>query len=200
MHTSTSLSIKVVHAPDPRLKIKTKPVKKINNSLLATLKDMIKLTKTFQDPEGVGLAATQVGLDGCFFVARLHDSKQVPPSEPGQRKKRWDKYGKDFLAIINPKIFFLSKATKTYFEGCLSIPTIWGQVKRHTSLKVSYQDISGQQITKTLKGIPAWIFQHEVDHLEGMLFTERVLQQKGKFYKFTGKDKTGTDMFEEMTL
>ena len=211
MHTSTSLSIKVIHAPDERLRIKTKPVKKITPVLLQTLKEMVRLTQTFSDPEGVGLAATQVGLEESFFVARLdssssarrarlHGSKQIPPSKPGQRKKRWQEYGKEFMAVINPKIITTSKATKTYFEGCLSVPTIWGEVKRHISIKVSYLDITGQNFTKTLKGIPAWIFQHEVDHLNGILFTQRVLQQKGKFYKFTGKDKTGTDMFEEMTL
>ena len=51
-----------------------------------------------------------------------------------------------------------------------------------------------------MKGIPAWIFQHEVDHLNGILFSDRVLEQKGKFYKYTGKDKTGADTFQEITI
>lgn len=192
--------MQVVKAPDSRLKIQTKPVKKITPAVLQTLRQMIKLTKTFKDPEGVGLAANQIGLDKCFFVARLHDSEKIPPSEPSERRERWANYNSEFVSIINPKILSYSKATKAYFEGCLSVPTIWGQVKRHISIKVSYQDTSGKQFIKTLKGIPAWIFQHEVDHLEGMLFTERVLQQKGKFYKFKGKDKTGTDIFDEITI
>lgn len=190
----------VVKAPDPKLKIQTRSVKKVTAGLLQTLKDMIKLTKTFKDPEGVGLAATQIGLDEAFFVARLHDSKKTPPSNPTQRATRWKGYRKDFTSLINPKILSYSKRTKPYFEGCLSIPTIWGQVRRHTSIKVSYQDTYGNIVTQSLKGIPAWIFQHEADHLNGILFTERVLQQKGKFYKFTGKDKTGTDIFEEITI
>ena len=192
--------MEVVKAPDVKLRVKTKPVKKIKNGLLNTLSQMVKLTKTFKDPEGVGLAATQIGLDESFFIARLHDSENIPPSEPGQRSSRWKNYNKDFVAIINPKILSASKATKTYFEGCLSVPDIWGQLKRYVGIKVSYQDISGNRITKTLKGIPAWIFQHETDHLNGVLFSDRVLQQKGKFYKFTGKDKTGTDTFEEITI
>lgn len=190
----------VVHAPDERLRVKTKPVKKITPRLLQTLKEMVKLTQTFKDPEGVGLAATQVGLEESFFVARIHDSDKIPPAKLDQRKNRWKDYGKQFMAIINPKIITRSQTTKTYFEGCLSVPDIWGEVKRHTWIKVSYQDINGEIFTKTLKAIPAWIFQHEVDHLEGMLFTQRVLEQKGKFYKFTGKDKTGTDNFEEITI
>lgn len=200
MHTSTTLSIKVVKAPDAKLRIKTKPVRKINNSLINTLSRMIKLTQTFKDPEGVGLAATQVGVDESFFVARLHESKQKPPSQPTQRKLRWANYGKQFTCVINPQILAYSKRTKTYFEGCLSVPTIWGEVKRHTNIKVSFQDVNGASITKTLTGIPAWIFQHEVDHLQGVLFSDRVLQQQGKFYKFTGQDKTGTDIFEEIAL
>lgn len=179
--------MEVVKAPDPRLRVKTKPVKKITQGLISTLNNMIKLTQKYKDPEGVGLAATQVGLDESFFVARLHDSKKIPPSEK-------------FSSYINPKILSYSKATKTYFEGCLSIPAVWGEVKRHISIKVSFQDVGGNQITKTLKNISAWIFQHEIDHLNGVLFSERILQQKGKFYKFTGKDKTGTDVYEEISL
>lgn len=192
--------LELVKAPDPRLRIKTRPVKKINTYLLAILKDMIKLTRAFKDPEGVGLAATQIGLKERFFVARLHDTEKTPPSKPGQRKNRWKGYGKEFVAVINPQIKSYSKRTKTYFEGCLSVPDIWGEVKRHIQIKVQYQNPEGKTITKSLKGIPAWIFQHEMDHLNGILFSERILQQKGKFYKFTGKDKTGTDTFEEVTL
>lgn len=199
----------VIKAPDPRLRIQTKPVKKINHALISILNDMVKLTKTFKEPEGVGLAASQIGLAERFFVARLHESKHNPPSNPtqprtitvrGQRAKRWTGYGKEFVRVINPKILSYSKRTKAYFEGCLSIPTIWGQVKRHVSIKVEYLDTGGNTITKNLTDIPAWIFQHEMDHLDGILFTERVLEQKGKFYKFKGKDKTGTDIFEEISI
>lgn len=171
--------MEVVKAPSPKLKIQTKPVKKITPALLSTLKSMIKLTKTFKNPEGVGLASTQVGLDESYFVA---------------------KKGQKFMSVINPKIISSSKKTKKYFEGCLSIPNIWGEVKRHLGIKVSYQDESGENHTILLKGTLAWIFQHEIDHLNGTLFAERVLEQKGKFYKYTGKDKTGTDMFEEVTI
>lgn len=169
----------IVKAPDPKLRVQTKPVKKINSHLHQTLKEMVKLTKTFNDPEGVGLASTQVGLNESFFVAKNNTK---------------------FMSVINPKIISSGKRTKKYFEGCLSTPNIWGEVKRFTNIKVSYQDTDGKNITVTLKGILAWIFQHEMDHLNGILFQDRVLEQKGKFYKFTGKDKTGTDTFEEITI
>lgn len=179
MDTSTKFSINIIRAPNPTLRIKTKPVKKITPALLQTLKQMIKLAKTFKDPEGVGLASTQIGLDECFFVV---------------------KNGQQFMAVINPKILSTGKRTRTYLEGCLSIPDYYGEVKRHSLIKVSCKDQVGQTITKTLKGIPAWIFQHEMDHLEGVLFPDKVLKQKGKFYKCIGKDKTGTDIFEEVML
>ena len=171
--------LSVVKAPDARLRVKTKPVKKINPALKNTLKEMVRLTKTFKDPEGVGLASTQVGLQESFFVAK--DTKR-------------------FISVINPKVITVGKRTRQYFEGCLSIPNMWGEVKRATNIKVSYQDPSGKTVTVPLKGILAWIFQHEIDHLNGTLFSDRVLEQKGKFYKFTGKDKTGTDTFQEVTI
>lgn len=173
--------MEVVKAPDQRLRIQTKLVKKFNLTLAQTLKEMVKLTKTFKDPEGVGLASTQIGLDGAFFVAK-NDNK------PG------------FLFVVNPKILSSGKKTKKYFEGCLSIPGTWGEVKRYLNIKVSYQDETGKTITKSLNGVLAWIFQHEIDHLNGKLFPDRVLEQKGKFYKYTGKDKTGTDTFEEIVI
>lgn len=175
----------VLIAPDPKLRVKTKPVKKITPVLLQTLKQMIKLTKNFKDPEGVGLASTQVGLDGQFFVA-------ANTSEVNEKEK--------FIYVINPKITWTGKKTKKYFEGCLSIPKYWGEVERFFSIKVTYQDETGKIIQRTLRGNFAWIFQHEMDHLKGSLFPDRVLEQKGKFYKNVGKDKTGADIFEEVTL
>lgn len=171
--------MQVIKAPDLRLRIQTKPVKKISPGLVQTLKEMIKLTQTYKDPEGVGLASTQVGLDESFFVA---------------------KNGTKFLSVVNPKILSTGKKTKKYFEGCLSIPGVWGEVKRHLNIKVRYQDEYGKTITKALKGVLAWIFQHEIDHLNGILFTQKVLQQKGKFYKYTGKDKAGSDTYEEISI
>lgn len=172
--------MQVVKAPDNRLRIQTKPVKKITPGLSETIKQMVKLTLSFKDPEGVGLASTQVGLTERFFVGKIA--------------------GEKLQAFINPQIHSLSKRTKLYFEGCLSIPSIWGEVKRALTVKVSYLDIHGETHTETLKGIDAWIFQHEVDHLDGILVPDRVLEQHGRFYKFTGKDKTGQDVFQEYSL
>lgn len=173
--------LEVVKAPNNKLRIKTKPVKKVNQALLNTGTEMIKITKTFEDPEGVGLASTQVGLEERFFVGKVGEKE-------------------GFKLFINPKILNFSKKTKLYFEGCLSIPDFYGEVKRSLSVDVLYINSEGKEIKETLEKVDAWIFQHEVDHLDGILFPDRVLEQKGRFFKFTGKDKTGHDVFEEVTV
>lgn len=171
----------VVRAPDNRLRIKTKPVKQVTPELLKITREMIKTTKTFEDPEGVGLASTQIGRSERFFIAKIGENES-------------------FIACFNPKIVKTYPKEKVYLEGCLSIPDFVGETKRYLSLTAEYTDEQGQRIMKRLQGTKAWIFQHEMDHLEGTLFVDHVLQQKGKMYKITGKDKTGSDIFEEVKL
>ena len=203
--------MQVLKAPNSALRVRTKPVKKITPALLQTFKDMVKLTKTYKDPEGVGLASTQIGLDRQYFVAKVGGSprtrKQAGRSDTSDVEKAIhnedtsdvDKPDK-FITVINPKITWTSKKTKKYFEGCLSVPNYWGETERYIGIKVTYMDETGKIIKANLKGVMAWIFQHEIDHLNGRLFMDRVLEQKGKFYKNVGKDKTGADIFEEVTI
>lgn len=176
----------VVKAPDARLRVKTKNVKKISTPLLQTLKEMVATTLSFQDPEGVGLASTQIGHSERYFVGMIGEVEE--------------KGANPLKAFINPQITWYSKRTKKYFEGCLSISDIWGETIRSTAIKVTYLDNKGVAHNETLKDVNAWIFQHETDHLNGILFADRVLEQKGKFYKFKGKDKAGGDIFEEITI
>lgn len=172
--------MQIVIAPDNKLRVKTKPVRKFSPRLSQIIKEMIKLTKTFIDPEGVGLASTQIGLDEQFFVAKMEEGT--------------------FKAFFNPIILRTSKVTKVYTEGCLSIPNYWGEVTRHLWVDVKYQDISGQVIKERLKGLEAHIYQHECDHLQGKLFMDHVLEQKSKLFKVLGKDKTGADIYEQVPL
>lgn len=171
--------MQIVKAPDKRLRAKAKIVKKITPELLKLGKEMIAFAKTFKDPEGVGLSTTQIGRDELFFVAKI---------------------GEDFDIFINPEIHFLSSRKKIFFEGCLSVPDYYGEVKRPIHAKVSYQNIKGEKVNQTLKGISSWIFQHETDHMNGILFIDRVIEQQGKVFKFAGKDRTGADVFEEVKI
>jgi peptide deformylase len=173
-------AMKVLFVPDNRLRVKTKPVKKIDNGLRAVIKEMVKLTLSFKDPEGVGLASTQVGNDEQYFVAKLD-------------KKR-------FKAYFNPKILEHAKETKPFFEGCLSVPNYWGEVDRYPWVKVSYLDEDGKEVKEKLTGLLAHIFQHEVDHLNGKLFVDLVLEKKTKLYKVVGKDRAGAEIYQEVSF
>ncbi len=173
-------SMEVLIAPNNKLRAQTKPVTKVTDALKNTIGEMIKLTKTFIDPEGVGLASTQVGLDGKYFVAKLKNGS--------------------FKAFFNPKILSFSKKQKKMFEGCLSIPNYWGEIFRPIAVTVSYMDLNGNQVKERLTGLEAHIFQHEVDHLSGKLFMDLVMEQQGKLYKVVGKDRAGADVFEAVPL
>ncbi len=170
----------IVIAPDQRLRVKTKLVKKVTPELLKIIEEMVNLTKTFTDPEGVGLASTQIGRDEKFFVAK--------------NKK------KDFDPVFNPQILSFGPKTKVFFEGCLSTPNYYGEVTRPTTVKVKYMDYYGNIVTKNLTGLDAWVFQHEVDHLEGKLFVDKVLEQKSKMFKVIGRDRAGGEIFEEIIM
>lgn len=175
--------MQVLRAPDESLRVKTKQVKKITPELLKIIDQMIKLTKTFVDPEGVGLASTQVGLNGQFFVAKRVNGKK-----------------EDFVAVFNPQILSFGKKTKKFFEGCLSIPNYWAEVERPTTVKVRYMDKEGNIKEEILKGVNAWIFQHEVDHLNSKLFMDLALEQQSRVFKVVGRDRAGAEIFEEIKL
>lgn len=170
----------VVQAPDQKLRVKTKFVKKITPSHLQIIKEMQKLTLTYVDPEGVGLASTQIGKDEQYFIAKKENGT--------------------FLAVFNPKILSSSKKTRLFFEGCLSIPNFFGEIIRPISVEVSYTTIDGKEVREKLIGVAAWIFQHEYDHLQGKLFMDHVMEQKARLFKVAGKDRAGADIFEEVTL
>lgn len=172
--------MQVVKAPDPRLRVQTKKVNVIKPEMRKTIEEMIKLTKTFVDPEGVGLASTQVGLDGQFFVSKMEDES--------------------FKAFFNPRILKLSKKTKLMLEGCLSIPNFWGEVNRHVWVDAEYTDIDGNTVRERMTGLMAHIYQHECDHLNGKLFMDHILEQKTKLYKVVGRDRAGSEVFEEVSL
>lgn len=172
--------MKVVTVPDNRLRIKTKPVKKVSPVLGKTFDEMIKLTLSFEDPEGVGLASTQIGEKEQYFVAKKTDGR--------------------FICCVNPKITKLSPKTKVYLEGCLSIPDVYGNVRRHQWVEVEYLDRFGVKHKERLTGILAWIFQHEVDHLGGRLFVDHVIESGSKLYQVNGRDAAGGEILEEIKL
>lgn len=188
---------KIITAPDPILSQITKPVSKVDKNITRIIEEMKKALEEARDPEGVGLAAPQIGESLRIFIAR--------PDLKGK-----------IMVFINPVIVksdelrVMSKPKKkkpithnskpkTKLEGCLSLKDIWGTVLRSPKLTLSYMDESGKTHKKEFKNFLGTIIQHETDHLNGILFPKRVLEQKGKLYK-SSKDEKGEDVFEELEL
>ncbi len=137
---------------------------------------MEKILVVQNDPPGVGLAANQVGLDQSIFIIRSTlKSKTKVFINPKILKTVFDK---DSLYQKKPK-----GRKKVKLEGCLSIPRIWGPVKRSERIFLHYQDLTGKEHLKWFTGFEAIIIQHEVDHLNGIVFTQRAVEQKGQLFR-----------------
>jgi len=117
-----------------------------------------RMLATVQHVEGVGIAAVQVGIGRRVVLVQ-----------------RFDREGEPFQALLNPEFLDLSADTAPGWEGCLSIPAGHGQVERATSVTVQYDTPDGRQQVETVEGFTAVILQHELDHLDGVLFTDRTV-------------------------
>ena len=155
---------KIVTFPDPVLKRKARPVTKFDKELHTLLDDMVE---TMRDAPGVGLAAPQIGLSDRILVIEYHEKEEDEEFEDAP-KKVW--------RIINPEIVKVSEETLMGVEGCLSIPGLLGEVERHAELQVKALNKHGKPVKIKAKGWLARIFQHEIDHLNGILFTERAVR------------------------
>jgi peptide deformylase len=186
--------IKIVTAPNPVLFSKAKPISKVNSSVLSVVNQMKKALLKTTDPKGVGLAAPQIGKSLRIFIAKPTDDSEISVfinPEIIQRSSERD-------YIKRPKKKSGKKNSKK-LEGCLSIPTIWGPVLRNSSITLSYLDEKGKQHEQKFSNFLATIVQHEMDHLEGVLFPKRVLEQKGILYK-SHKNEKNEDEFEEIEI
>lgn len=169
--------MKIVTLPNPILTQKAKKVGVFDKKLRKIVADMIETLHATVDPVGVGLAAPQVGLPLQLFLMR-----PTPKSKTE--------------VFINPVISNLVEkktnpndertTSNEQLEGCLSIPLLWGPVKRAHELTLDWVDITGKPQQKVFKGFKATIIQHEVDHLHGILFTKHVLGQGNPLYEERG--------------
>jgi peptide deformylase len=148
----------IIYANDPRLRQKAKQVKQFGPALKSLADDMLE---TLHASHGVGLAAPQIGLLQRIFVAYLPEDEEDPQS------------GKPYV-LINPKIVKASRDEVEGEEGCLSIPTWYGVVSRPDWVIVRAQDANGKSIRAKAEGYLARVFLHEMDHLDGILFVDRV--------------------------
>lgn len=172
---------KIVGVNNPGLREKSKPAKKIDKKVLSLIKDLKDTLEAQTDPEGVGLAAPQIGKNLRVFVVKYQSKPEV---------------------FINPKILSTSvfipktasKKRKKIMEGCLSLPHYYGLLKRPQKVKIKYIAENGKQVTKTFEGFKAQIIQHEVDHLNGRLFVDKLIEQKKPLYELIG------DQWQEVEL
>jgi len=151
----TTPELRIVFYPDPALRRVAEPVPAVNDEVRGIARRMIEL---MHEARGVGLAAPQVGLGWRLFVAN-------PTGEPG-----------DDRVFINPVLSEPSRQTEAHEEGCLSIPEVRGQITRPRAITITATDLSGQRFCLTSDELPARIWQHENDHLDGVLILDKMLR------------------------
>ena len=149
----------ILTIPDPILRQVSKPVTLVNTEVKNLMNDMLE---TMYAAPGIGLAAVQVGVLKRIIVIDL--------SKDGEKK--------DPLFIINPEITFKSDELISYEEGCLSIPNQFAEVKRPSSCKVNFLDYDGKKKEINADGLLATCIQHEIDHLNGVLFIDHLSKLK----------------------
>jgi peptide deformylase len=170
--------VEILTLPSPILRKKAKKIDKIDKKTEATIKKMIRALKA-SEIEGLAIAAPQIGESIRLIVVRVREQR--------------DKDGKiiqkeiPLTAYINPEITKFSKEKCVLEEGCLSCPNYYGPVERPAKIKFEATTIEGKKIKRSTAGILAKIIQHEVDHLDGILFIDRVTD-KSKLRKVELKD------------
>ena len=174
---------KIVDTKNPGLRKVSKPIKNIDKKILRLAKDLKDTLEAQKDPEGVGLAAPQIGRNVRMFAM---------------------KYTGDILVVINPEIISLDKKSEQptitttekepVMEGCLSIIDYYGPLKRPQKLTLKYQNLEGEKVTHKFTGFPAQIVQHEVDHLDGILFVDKLIEQKESLFQLINDDWEKVDL------
>src|SRR5215468_635377 len=149
----------ILIVPDPRLKKVSKPVDRVDDELRALMDDMLE---TMYAAPGIGLAAIQVGVPKRVIVMDI-----ARPEEP-----------KEPRYFVNPEILWASEETAPYEEGCLSVPEIYDEVERPAQVKIRYLNYQGEQVEEDAEGLFAVCIQHEMDHLEGVLFIDHLSRLK----------------------
>jgi len=163
----------ILTLPDPVLRKKAKPVARIDAELRRLMDDMLA---TMYDAPGIGLAAPQVGVLRRLIV--MDPAKDEAPKSP--------------LVMVNPEILERSEEMRTHEEGCLSIPDFTAEIERPARTRVSYIDREGKKREAELEGIWSTLVQHEIDHLNGVLFIDYLSRLKRDMVvrKFTKQKRT----------
>jgi len=149
----------ILIAPDPRLKAVSAAVETVDSAVRRLAEDMIE---SMYAANGIGLAAVQVGVPRRILVMDL--AKKGGEKEP--------------KIYVNPRILWSSDEMAVCEEGCLSVPDIWEEVERPAQIRAEYLDAEGNRVTLEAEGLLATCLQHEMDHLEGVLFVDHISRLK----------------------
>ena len=159
----------IIEVPDPLLRSTSAPVERIDSDLKRLVKDMFD---TMYEAPGIGLAAVQVAVPRRLLVIDLQDPDPVPEGEEeGPPVKRPH-------VFINPEIVYRSDARKSYNEGCLSIPEQYAEIERPDIVRARWLDVDGKEQEGQFDGLMSVCLQHEVDHLNGVLFIDHLSRLK----------------------
>ena len=144
----------------------------VDNITEPGIKELIHdMSETMIDYKGIGLAAPQVHISKQIIIFRMIEDQEKESNEI------------KITALINPRIIKTSEETDNQWEGCLSIPGMLGLVKRHSNISYEGFDMSGNKIQQNAEGLHARIVQHECDHLNGIVFTHRLVDKKAYGYE-----------------
>ena len=180
--------LKIFTFPDQILAKKAKPIERVEKTYFKLADDMLE---TMYEAPGIGLAANQVGLleriivvDTDYILEEIPENEKLPEASEvivvdGERQII---SGRKPIILINPEIIY-KEGLFTMKEGCLSVPEYTAEVQRADKIKVQYQDIDGVQKTFAAEGLLSVCLQHEMDHLDGTLFIDRLNQLKKEFAK-----------------
>ncbi|KAE8021527.1 hypothetical protein FH972_007410 [Carpinus fangiana] len=150
--------LRIVEYPDPILRAKNKRIDSFDDNLKKLVDEMFDV---MYKTDGIGLSAPQVGINVQLMVFN-------PVGERGEGEE---------IVLVNPRVNRYSKKMVLFNEGCLSFPQIYADVERPESVKIDARDVKGARFTVSLSGLPARIFQHEFDHLQGTLFFDRMTDE-----------------------
>ena len=169
----------ILEVPDPRLKTVSTPVESFDEELRTLVADMFE---TMYAAHGIGLAAIQVGIPKRVLVIDLQpedeDAEPEECTEHGGHSHTHRPLKREPRVFVNPEILDPAEDLNIYQEGCLSVPEIYADVDRPARCRVRWQDLDGQFHEEEMEGLMATCIQHEMDHLEGVLFIDHLSRLK----------------------
>jgi peptide deformylase len=166
----------IIALPNPTLRTKSAKIYEVNNDIKNLVKDMVSVALDWEDSRpheiSAALAAVQINRPEKVIIVRSDFE---------------DKNDREFIALINPEIVKFEGEITTDYEGCLSVPGVYGKVPRHDKIRVKALDIDGNEVRFKANGFLSRTVQHEIDHTNGIVFIDHIRDKTDAFYKLDDK-------------